>query len=190
MRCALLAAFVAATALMGGCAQMTLGTPVATVDNVQKAKTTGMAPASLGEFALAAGKPRGMDESLSVRGNSLKSPYQNSFAAYLKEALAVELRSAGVLDPASKTVVQGWLTDNLVDASMGTGRGRLAARFVVVRAGKTVYDRELDASASWESSFVGASAIPTAVNEYSGLYRKLVGKLLDDKAFRAAVAAG
>jgi hypothetical protein len=75
----------------------------------------------------------------------------------------------------------------LVDAAIGEGKGALAARFVVVKAGKVVYDKELRAEAKWESSFVGAVAIPRAVNEYTTLHRQLVTKLLDDPQFRVAV---
>jgi len=177
-----------AVALLTGCAQIKLGTPVASVDNIQKAKASGMAPAAVGDFALAAGKPRAMDEGLDVRSNTVSSPFQNSFSQYLKETLATELKAAGLLDPSSKTVIQGWLTDSVLDVPMSQGSGRLAARFVVMRAGKSVYDKELKASATWESSFVGAVAIPAAINQYSVLYRQLVGQLLDDPVFKAAVA--
>ncbi len=177
-----------AVAMLTGCAQIKLGAPVASVDNIQKAKAIGMAPAAVGEFALAASKPKAMDEGLNVRSNTVSSPFQNSFAQYLKEALSAELKAAGLFDPSSKIVIQGWLTDSQLDAAMAQGTGKLAARFVVMRAGKSVYDKELKTSATWESSFVGAMAIPAAVNEYSGLYRRLIGQLLDDPAFRAAVA--
>jgi hypothetical protein len=50
------------------------------------------------------------------------------------------------------------------------------------------FDRELSVDTSWESSFIGGIAIPLAANNYEGLYRKLIGKLLDDPAFRVAVA--
>lgn len=185
-RAAILGSAIAVT-LLTGCAQIKLGAPVASVENLQKAKAAGMAPAAVSEFGLAVGKPKSMDEGLSVRGNTVSSPFQNSFAQYLKETLAAELKAAGLLDPASKVVIQGSLTDSQVDAPADKGTASLAARFVVAKAGQTVYDKELKASASWPSSFVGAVAIPTAINQYSALYRQLVAQLLDDPAFKAAV---
>jgi hypothetical protein len=182
-----LAGCALALALLSGCA-IKLGAPVASIDNIQAAKASGMAPAALGEFALAQGKPKALDEGVSLRGSGLSSPFQNSFAQYLKETLATELKAAGLLEPGSPFVIQGWLTDSQADAAISQGSGSLGARFVVVRAGKTVYDKELKASSTWESSFVGATAIPAAVNEYGALYRKLVNRLLSDPDFKAAMS--
>lgn len=172
--------------LLTGCAQLRLGAPVAGIDNIQKAKSSGIAPVSLGAFTLAAGKPAGMDLSVTARTNSIFSPYDSSFAKYLKENLSADLRAAGLLEPGSTTVVEGQLTDSQLDAAVGQAKGSVAARFTVTRAGAKVYDRELRASASWESPFVGAYAVPAAVNEYALLYRKLVAALLDDPAFQGA----
>jgi hypothetical protein len=51
-----------------------------------------------------------------------------------------------------------------------------------------VYEKEIAAEASWESSFVGAIAIPAAMNQYGALYKTLVSKLVDDPDFRRALA--
>lgn len=174
-------------ALLSGCA-VKMGAPVASMDNVQAAKASGMAPAALGEFALAAGKPKSLDEGVSLRGTGLSSPFQGSFAQYLKETLATELKAAGLLEPGAPVVIQGWLTDSQADATgISQGNGSLGARFVVVRAGKKVYEKELQVSSTWESSFLGSVAIPAAVHQYTALYRKLVNRLLADPEFKAAV---
>jgi hypothetical protein len=182
-----LAPLLVAAALLTGCAQIKLGAPVPNIDNIQKAKSSGMAPVAVGEFALAAGKPAGLDKGVSVRSNTVSSPFDESFAKYLKETLSAELKAAGLLDPASPVAIIGELTDSQIDAAIGTGQGSLAARFKVNRAGQTTFDKEFRVASSWDSSFVGGVAIPRAVNEYSALYRQLVGKLLDDPQFRAAV---
>lgn len=180
-------ALVAAAALLTGCAQIPLGAPAVSVDNIQKAKAADMTPVAVGEFGLAAGKDKAMDAGISMRSNTISSPIQGSFAQYLKENLAVELRGAGLLDPASKTVISGKLTDSMADAASSQGKGSLGAQFTVMRDGRKVYDKELRVSSTWESSFVGAIAIPAAVNQYTTLYRTLIGKLLDDPDFRSAV---
>ena len=180
-------ALVAAAALLTGCAQIPLGAPAVSVDNIQKAKAADMTPVAVGEFGLAAGKDKAIDAGISMRSNSISSPIQGSFAQYLKENLAVELRGAGLLDPASKTVISGKLTDSMADAASSQGKGSLGAQFTVMRDGRKVYDKELRVSSTWESSFVGAIAIPAAVNQYTTLYRTLIGKLLDDPDFRSAV---
>jgi len=100
----------------------------------------------------------------------------------------VELQSAGLLDAKSDAVITGTLLESNVEAPVGKGKAALAARFVVTRAGTVRYDRALRSEASWDSPFIGASAIPQAAGQYEALYRKLVGALLDDAAFRAAAA--
>lgn len=173
--------------LTTGCAQIQLGAPVASIDNIQKAKASGMPAASVGNFALAAGKPAEMDKGVSVRSNTVSSPYDQSFAKYLKETLTAELKAAGLLDAAAPLSIQGELVDSVLDAPIGVGKGKVSARFTATRAGKKVFEKDFTAESTWESSFVGAVAIPAAVNQYSQLYRQVVGQLLDDAGFRAAV---
>jgi len=105
---------------------------------------------------------------------------------HLKDTLVAELTAAGVYDLASHYVINGQLTDSQIDAAIGTGTGRLAARFTVTNRGRVVYDKEVAAEASWESSFMGAVAIPMAMNQYGALYKTLVAKLVDDPDFRSA----
>jgi hypothetical protein len=181
-------ACVLCSMLLVGCAQIQLGAPVASADNIQKAKTSGLPGANVGNFVLAAGKDAKLDKSLDIRSNTVTAPTGSSFAAYLKETLITELKAAGLLNPDSQIVISGQLTDSQVDSAMAGGSGRLAARFSVTNAGRVVFDKELVATDKWESSFVGAVAIPAAINNYSALYRKLVGNLLDDTDFRRAVA--
>lgn len=185
VRRAFVAALILSGAVLTGCAQIKLGAPAANVDNIQKAKATGMAPVALGDFKPAAGFKE--DAAVSVRGNSVASPVDASFAKYLKENLRVDLQAAGLLDAASRTVVSGELVDAKVDASMSQGAGSLVARFVVTRQGGKVFDKQLQVGSTWESSFMGPVAIPAAVNGFTALYRQLVTKLLDDAEFRAAV---
>ena len=173
---------------MVGCAQVKLAAPTASVDNIQRAKASGMAPVMVGDFKLAPGKDAALDQRVSIRSNSFYSPFDSSFAKYLGETLSADLRGAGVLAPSSTTTIRGELTQSMVDASIGQGQGALAGRFVVQKDGKTSFDKELKVGATWESSFVGAVAIPAAINEYVALYHKLVGQLLDDADFRKAVA--
>ncbi len=77
----------------------------------------------------------------------------------------------------------------MVDAAIGTGKGRLAAKIQIKRDGQTLFDKEIVAEATWESSFVGAVALPAAINQYGALYKTLVGKLFDDPDFKRALAA-
>ncbi len=181
-------ALIAALAAMTGCASVKMPAPAPSAANAEKLRAAKITPTQVGSFTLAAGKPAAMDTSLSgLRGSSL-SPTNGSFSGQLRDEITAELSAAGLLDPKSKAVIEGQLTDSMVDAAIGTGKGRLAAKIQVKRDGKTVFDKEVVAEASWESSFVGAVAIPAAMNQYTALYKTLVGKLFDDADFRRALA--
>jgi hypothetical protein len=190
---------VVALALLGlalaGCAQLRLGEPIPSIENVRKLQASGAKPLALGEFRLTAGKDEAMDRSVSVRSNNVYSPYDNSFAKYLRQTLASDLGSAGLLDPSSATVLSAELTDASLVVPMhvapgvptGPAQGRVAARFVVVKAGRRLYERELAATDSWPADFLGVTAISDGMNRYTALYRDLVRQLLDDPAFVDAV---
>lgn len=183
-----LAAVAVTASMLFGCAAVKLPPPEASASTVEKLRAAPLRKMTTGAFALATGKPAEMDQTLGgLRGSSL-APATGGFSQYLKSEIDVELKAAGLYDPASDTVVKGELTDSMVDASIGTGRGRLAARFMVDRASQRVFDKELSVDATWESSFVGAVALPMAINQYTSLYKSLVGRLFEDPAFRAAVA--
>jgi hypothetical protein len=171
-----------------GCASVKLDASTPTPATLEKLRGSTMTPMQAGKFALAGGKPTEMDRTLpGLRGNSL-TPAKGSFAQLLKDTLVVELTAAGLHDANSQAVIEGELTDSQIDAAIGTGTGRLAARFKVRRGGQQIFDKELAVQSSWESSFLGAVAVPAAMNQYHGLYKTLVAKLVDDAEFRKAVA--
>lgn len=172
--------------LLVGCAQIPMGEPAARFANIEKAGASKTAPVAVGPFRVDPGAKPGIDKDLSVRTNAVTSPVEGSFAQYLRQTLIVDLQASGLYDTASQTQISGFLTDSSLDVPASTGQASLGARFVVVRLGKTVYEKELKATASWPSSFIGAIAIPEGVNQYAALYHDLVGKLLDDPDYRKA----
>ncbi len=182
-------ALAALLAVLTGCASVTMPAAAPSAANAEKLRATKLAPAQMGSFKLAAGKPADMDTTLGgLRGSSV-SPANGSFAGQLRDEIASELAAAGLLDPKSGIVIEGQLTDSMVDAGMSTGKGRLAAKIQVKRGGQTLFDKEIVAEATWESSFVGAIALPAAINQYGALYKTLAGKLFDDADFKRALAA-
>lgn len=181
-------AAISALLLMTGCAQMMMGQPKPTIETTQHLRAAALPPAAVGSFTIDTRLDPAMDKHISVRGaNSLSAPSGGSFAQYLRETLVVELNAAGLLDANSDISISGTLLDSQLDPAIGTGTASLSARFVVNRNGQERYKRELTAKASWESSFIGAVAIPLAAGQYEGLYRKLVSQLVDDEAFRLAL---
>ena len=145
-------------------------------------------PTNVGTFKLAQGKPPLVDTELSggLRGGNIAAP-SGSFSQHLKDTLKAELQSAGLLDLRAQHVIEGQLTDSKVDAAIGTGTARLAARFQVLRQGQVLFDKEVVAEDSWDSSFMGAVAIPRAIERYNGIYKLLVVKLLTDAEFVQAL---
>lgn len=179
---------IAFVVLASGCAQITMGVPQPTAENTANLRQANLTQARLGSFSLDGAKPAQMDKSHSLRGaNSVQAPTNGSFAEYLRESLQVELTAAGLLNPKADAVISGVLTDSQLDPASGTGKGSIKARFSVARGGTTRYEKELSAQSEWESSFMGAVAIPAAAQQYEGLYRKLVARLIADPDFRKAL---
>ena len=79
------------------------------------------------------------------------------------------------------------ITGEIIVAS--TGRTLVSAHFQVMHAGQTVFDKTLKDEHTWESSFIGAVAIPRALNEYQPGYANLLGQLYKDRDFLRACRA-
>ncbi len=171
-----------------GCAQ-TLGSHQASLQTVEMLRSSNIPPMRVGQFALAPGRPSSMDRSVGIRSVSLSSPDGASFAEYLGKVLETDLRAAGKLDPNSNLIVQGLLTDSDVSAGIADGTASLGAKFSLLREGKTLFEKSLMVHSEWGSSFVGAIAIPDAVNHYSSLYEELILQLLADQDFKSALVA-
>lgn len=171
--------------LLSGCVQMTMGPHQAQLQNIELLRKSEIVSMNVGPFALEKGKEADLNKNVSIRGSTLSPANDATFSDYLRDGIVAELQAAGKYDPASALVIRGWLTDSQVSAPADVGRGSLGARFNLTRAGTTVYERTLQVEAQWPSSFVGASAIPTAANEYTSLFKKLISRLFEDKDFLA-----
>jgi hypothetical protein len=183
------AAFVAVCgAALVGCASVKMAPADASPDSVQALRSAHLVRAKTGSFVLAPGKDASMDTTLGGLRGSEMTPNDGTFSHDLRNVIEADLKAAGLYDAASDAVIEGRLTDSAVDAAMGTGSGRLAAQFSVTRGGKKVYDKELKVESKWDSSFIGAVAIPTAMQQYGALYQQLAAKLFADAEFRSALA--
>jgi hypothetical protein len=76
---------------------------------------------------------------------------------------------------------------NELSAGMGTGDGKLAARFTLLNGNDVVYDATKNVSSQWSSSFFGFIAIPNAVNAYNPMVRDLLKELYSDPQFIQAL---
>lgn len=169
-----------ATIFSAGCSMMAPQYS-ASIDNVQFLKKAGDFTASVGEFTSSNDKENA--NPISIRGSSLNSPYQNSYAAYLAEAIKQELSIAHKLSTKANIELSGTLTKNDIDAVAGTAHSDIEARFIVKNNGVVSYDQVKSVHHEWESSFFGNIAIPRAVQEYPNMVQKLLAALYADRAF-------
>ncbi len=171
-----------------GCASVAMPPPSATPSTLEKLRIANLAPSNVGKFGIAPDRNPEMDSSLGgLRGSSLQGS-NGSFSQHLRGVVVAELKAAGLYDESSNILIGAQLTDSQVDAAIGTGTAKLAANFTVDKADKRVFEKTLSVDSRWKSSFVGAIAIPEAINRYSELYRALAAKLFDDEDFREALA--
>ena len=171
-----------------GCVSVRMPPPTASATTVEHLRASNLVLSTVGEFTLAPGRNPDMDRTVGgLRGSSLQAS-SGSFSQQLKDVIIAELKAAGLYDEKSQVQIEGQLTDSQVDAAIGTGTARLAAHFTVDRASKRVFDKEISVDDQWESSFVGAIALPAAINHYTSLYKALAAKLFDDLDFRRALS--
>jgi hypothetical protein len=156
------------------------------VSNLEALKVQTGRALSLGQFKLDSAKPS--LNSVSARTTSLKMPDGNNYADHLKRGAKIELETAGRFDANSPLKLEGTLLQNDLSAAVGTGTSTLSARFNLSDAGKPVFDKVITQNSQWESSFIGAIAIPAAIREYGANFQKLLNKLFVDEDFRKATA--
>ncbi len=158
----------------------------ASMENVQTLKDVGDVTAKVGKFVSSPDQANA--NPISLRGSSLASPYENSYAVYLAEAIKQELSLAGRLKPDTNIEISGALLKNDIDASgFSTATGDIEARFVVKKGEAVRYSRVKTIHHQWESSLAGAIAIPRAQQEYPRLVQKLLAALYADRDFLDAL---
>lgn len=169
---------------LGGCSMMA---PKYTLsaNNVQALRDAGAVTTTIGKVAAQGDDAH--DQSISLRGSAMKSPY-GSYANYLAEALTQELREAKILDGKSQIQISAVLLKNDIHAAgFSTASADIDARFQVIRAGQTTFDKVKSAHIQWDSSFVGAIAIPRAQQHYPEAVSALLAQLYADHDFLDAL---
>lgn len=167
--------------LLQGCG-MTMTRYEPSFDNVQKLKQTPPLHAISNPQVTA----ESGEGSLMVRANPIKSP-TGSIPAHIQDAITEELRKAGLLDPNATRHLQVLVVKNQLNAGMGTGDGKIAARFTILDGKNVVYDATKEVSHQWSSSFFGFIAIPNATNAYNPMLKDLLKDLYSDPQFIQAL---
>jgi hypothetical protein len=188
-RLAVAGAFVVASFSLSGCAVLRLGDHQPAADTLVGLRDSGINSLTVGEFKLGSGLNSELDKSQNSRGNPIYPPKGSTFSGYLKDSLIKDLKAAGKYDAASPLSVQGQLTQNELSTGMSTADVALGAQFQVTRNGAVVFDKHIEDDEKWDSSFLGAIAIPAAMNHYGQAYNVLLSKLYADTDFRAACTA-
>jgi hypothetical protein len=163
-----------------------LSTPTATLDNIQHIRAGGLPPMQVGRFTAAPGRPAEMDHRIVARAGVDSAP-EGSFARYLGDTLEAELKGAGRFDPSSGLIVSGVITDTYLDSVVPKARARLGVRFTLDRNGRTVFQKSYSVESTWNSELLADVAVPDAFHHYAGLFPQVVGDLLGDPEFQAAV---
>lgn len=167
---------VTVLALLGGCATKV---PVyeASFDNVKVLTADALKPSAVDKFT-------GGPDSISVRGvNQGESPVGSNFADYIQDALSQELTKANLLVLSSDYHIQGKVVSTDIDAAMDTGHTTASVDFVVTRSGQPIFEKVISADYQWESSFVGAIAIPRGFQSYPKTVEMLLNNLYKDPDF-------
>jgi hypothetical protein len=126
-------------------------------------------------------------ETLTLRGGSFKSPY-GTFAKYVTAALREELERGGATAAGPGPVIDGVLVRNEINAAgFSTGYADIELALNVRRDGQLVYQASKTAHHEWQSSFVGAVAIPRAMQNYHVVIRKVLAEFYSDQAFVLAI---
>jgi hypothetical protein len=180
-------AIAAAGLGLGACSALQAPAYQSSLENVQALQGLGNVKMSVGEVKLNQANAVALND-LTIRGRAYTSP-NGDFAGYLKEALRVDLTTAGKYDQGSTRAIGAVLTRNLLDGSgFSVGEAEVGARFSVTDGAKVVYDKEQSVKHEWESSFVGGIAIPRAAQNYATAVQKLLNRLFADPDFKGAVS--
>lgn len=179
----LLGALMVAVAL-SGCA---LGVPNYSprYEVIDQLKTKSIGKLAVGDFQPS--DPRADVNHITLRGSPL-SPENGTFSDYLENALRSDLTEIGVYDPAAGIRLDATLLKNDIDVSgFSTGTGVLEVRLSVSKQSKVTFEKTYTANTQFDSSFVGAVAIPKGQAEYPNLVRTLLQQVYLDATFINAV---
>jgi len=167
-----------------GCS-MTAPPYSAHVSNTVALREAGFEKVSVGEFRKDPAARKNVDKVM-ARASPVQSPY-GSYTAYMREALAAEFDHADLLDPKSNIRIEGVLLKNELGGNLEREYAEIEMDLKVTRDGATVYQAKKLTRYDWESTFLGAVAIPRAVANYQVGVQRLIAAYIADPAFIAAL---
>ena len=170
--------------VLGGCVTAPAPTYQPSVTNTETLMKQAKTPIGVAAFTAATGVD---DTKLIIRGSTLKGGSDGKFSTYLHDATVTELKTAGRWNPDAGLQISATLEQNHLDGgAIKTGSADIKAHFVITKDGQKVYDKSLSVQHQWDSSFIGAIAIPTAMQNYVTTVQLLLGKFFSDSDFISA----
>ena len=171
-----------------GCATTVIPAYAPSVGNADAAgKLAGSV--AVGKFGFEKGREAELN-SVGARASTFSSPTNGSYADYFADAAQKELRQGGKFDATAPRVLTGVLLVNHLNAG-GTqaNESSLRVRFRLALGDSALYEKTVEARNTWESSFMGAIAIPLAMSNYIATIQKLYGNLFSDPEFLRATGS-
>jgi hypothetical protein len=178
---------ITVAALISGCANLVVPSyspDYAAVDSLKHSK---LDKAALGKVQPDDAKAK--VNQISLRGANLTAG-DVTFAGYLERAMKNDLQEAGMYDSNAARRIDIVLLQNDMDVSgFSEGVGRIEIELSITTSGTTVLRKKYATSIKFESSFIGAVAIPKGQTEYPNLVRALLSVIYRDQAFSQAMRA-
>lgn len=171
---------------MTGCAATPIEPPQTSVAAVRAIIAANIQPMKIGPF-VAAKSDMTNDREIRLRAAGIKPPNGSTFSSYMGELVTEQFRIVGKYDPGSSLELSGTMVENRANPAIGQASGTLAFEFVLTRHGELVFRKILRVDQRWDSSLIGALAIPEAEMQYTALYPKLIEMLMQDPEFQAAI---
>jgi hypothetical protein len=171
--------------IVTGCAMVTPNYSPS-VDNAEVLKKSGVAPSAVANITVKAGTAGA--SSIGIRANTMGSSVGSNYGDYIASAIKQELQLAKLYDPQSTLQISGNLLKNDIAAGgFSTNTGEIEIQLTVKKADVIKYQRVKRVEHSWDSSFVGAVAIPRAQQQYPVMVQKLITTFLNDPEFVTAL---
>ncbi|ALQ08721.1 hypothetical protein D172_012095 [Pseudoalteromonas sp. Bsw20308] len=125
---------------------------------------------------------------ISLRGSPLVSSVGNSYGEYIESALIQELKLAKLWSGVATKQVSGKVIEQDIDVTgFSEGSAFIKVKFTVSDGDITLFDKVISAEHTFDSSFLGAIAIPNGQRSYVELVQKLLTNLYADEEFIASI---
>ncbi len=126
---------------------------------------------------------------ITIRSVQMNSPYEDSYARYIEEAIKLDLMLADRYSSNAATKIDGVLIQNEMNGGgINAGDAVVEVEVSVVKDNLITFKKNFKQTHEWESSFLGAHAIPKAMEQYPILIEKLIGKIFADSEFSSEVS--